>query len=411
MPDPRSDFSDYVVAHRDELRRLAYASCGDWHNADDIVQIALSKLYRAWPRIHRHAAEHAYARRIVLHVAIDESRRPWRRESPVDRHPILSEAAVEPGRADLLEVLGALPAQQHKVVLLRYWLGLSIEETARTLGVTTGTVESQSARGLAKLRPQLIDDDRGARTVGEAQRVIVSDCMAAKGFDYRPGPTSVATGLRAEYGDDVARARRIGLGIAKEYAATRALLRQERASRDQPDYAARLRALRGPRDALVTVQVGGSDGWSVSAPARGCEATALIDLYGSVEAAVVVQQLTDNLVTAPLDRAADDPALDDELQAWSACMQDRGHDVAERDAARGLVYLAYDSLPRGAAVATELEIATDDAECDRRAGYTPARRAVEDVYLTDFWQQNTQLVADATASQARALRNARGTSR
>ena len=58
-------FSAYVAARRATLRRTAYLLCGDWHTAEDLVQIALVKLYVAWPRIHTDGAEDAYARRII----------------------------------------------------------------------------------------------------------------------------------------------------------------------------------------------------------------------------------------------------------------------------------------------------------------------------------------------------------
>lgn len=158
MADRRSDFAEYVAARRPDLRRLAFALCGDWHAADDIVQIALSKLYRAWPRVHRAGAEDAYARRVVLRTAIDESRRAWRRERSTDVPP---DTAISPDHGagvDVLRALATLPPEQHKVVVLRYWLGMSVSETAQTLGVADGTVKSQCSKALTKLRPLLGDD-------------------------------------------------------------------------------------------------------------------------------------------------------------------------------------------------------------------------------------------------------------
>lgn len=156
--DRRSDFSEYVAARRDELRRLAFAATGDWHAADDVVQIALSKLYRAWPRVHKAAAEHAYARKVVLRTAIDESRRPWRRERAT--HHLTEHAPItgDGTSIDIIRALATLPPEQHKVVLLRHWLGMSVAETATTLGIAEGTVKSQCSKALAKLRP-LLDDD------------------------------------------------------------------------------------------------------------------------------------------------------------------------------------------------------------------------------------------------------------
>src|SRR5690349_18968301 len=78
--DRDAAFSAYVAARRTHLRRFAYTLCGDWHKAEDLLQISLTKLYVAWPRVQREAAQDAYARRIILRTNIDEHRRPWRRE-------------------------------------------------------------------------------------------------------------------------------------------------------------------------------------------------------------------------------------------------------------------------------------------------------------------------------------------
>ena len=74
------EFSEFVAARQVHLRRIAYAVCGDWHQADDLLQTSLVKLYVAWPRLHLDGREEAYARQIIVRANIDESRRPWRRE-------------------------------------------------------------------------------------------------------------------------------------------------------------------------------------------------------------------------------------------------------------------------------------------------------------------------------------------
>ncbi len=150
-------FSEFVAARQTHLRRIAYAVCGDWHRAEDLLQTALVKLYVAWPRLHRDGREEAYARTIIVRANIDESRRPWRREqSGLDGH----EAAARAGlpveeRSALFEALQELPVMQRKVVVLRHWLGLSVAETAHELGIGEGTVKSHSSRGLARLQEAL----------------------------------------------------------------------------------------------------------------------------------------------------------------------------------------------------------------------------------------------------------------
>jgi DNA-directed RNA polymerase specialized sigma24 family protein len=65
-------YVEFVTARQTHLRRIAYAICGDWHQADDVLQTALTKLYVAWPRVQRGATEEAYVRRIIVRATIDE---------------------------------------------------------------------------------------------------------------------------------------------------------------------------------------------------------------------------------------------------------------------------------------------------------------------------------------------------
>ena len=155
--DREASYVDFVTARRDHLRRVAYAMCGDWHRADDLVQTALVKLYVAWPRVRRTGSEEAYARTILVRASIDESRRPWRRERPTEAVPDAPAAAplaVEE-RSALLDALHALPPQQRVAVVLRHWLGLSVAEAAKEMRISEGTVKSHTSRGLDALRSVL----------------------------------------------------------------------------------------------------------------------------------------------------------------------------------------------------------------------------------------------------------------
>ena len=166
MTSRDDEFSAFVTARRTHLRRVAYAVCGDWHRADDILQTALLKAYVAWPRIRRRGEEEAYVRRIIVRTTIDEHRRPWRRElvglPEPDRAP---DRSADPGlpledRDALLDALRELPEMQRKTVVLRHWLGLSVEETATELGIATGTVKSHTSRAVQRLEELLASPER-----------------------------------------------------------------------------------------------------------------------------------------------------------------------------------------------------------------------------------------------------------
>lgn len=162
--DRDTAYVEYISARQNHLRRMAYAICGSWHQADDLLQTAFVKLYVAWPRMHKAGAEDAYVRRILVRAHIDESRRPWRRETSglegfdaADPGPEEAEDADE--RHDLVAVLQQLPAMQRKVVVLRHLFDLSIEETARDLEIRPGTVKSHDSRGLTRLQTLLSQPD------------------------------------------------------------------------------------------------------------------------------------------------------------------------------------------------------------------------------------------------------------
>lgn len=153
------EFTAYVEQRRAHLFRAAYLLCGDRHRAEDAVQTALTKLYVAWPRASRAGSIDAYARRTVTNSVVDEYRRPWRRESPaapehLDRAAPTAGATPEDVDA-LWRALTSLPPGQRRVVVLRHYWGLSVEETAADLGISPGTVKSQTSDALARLRDEL----------------------------------------------------------------------------------------------------------------------------------------------------------------------------------------------------------------------------------------------------------------
>jgi RNA polymerase sigma-70 factor (sigma-E family) len=157
------DFVAYYRARADILRNTAYVLCGDWHLAQDLTQLTFAKLYRAWSRIERREVLDQYARQVLLRTFLDERRRPWRREfSTEPASPDLDSAtlAVTDASDDRLVLRAALlrlPKQRRAVLVLRFWADLSVEQVAEILQCPTGTVKSQTSRGLADLRAVLPD--------------------------------------------------------------------------------------------------------------------------------------------------------------------------------------------------------------------------------------------------------------
>jgi len=164
-----AEFTDFVAGSQRALRRAAYLMCGDWHRAEDIVQTALARMYVHWSRVEHREGAGPYARRAVVNAAIDDLRRVWRREHSVAQVPEgAASVGDEPLSAQLdarvAAALRALPPRQRAVIVLRYVEDMDVAQTADILSISSGTVKSQAARGLATLRAEL---SRTAVAVGE----------------------------------------------------------------------------------------------------------------------------------------------------------------------------------------------------------------------------------------------------
>jgi RNA polymerase sigma-70 factor (sigma-E family) len=159
MAADEAGYREYVIHRLDGFRRTAFLLCGDWHQADDLVSIALVKLLRHWRRVSVMEQPDAYVRRVLLRTWLDERRRPWRRERPTEVVPDRPDPARADREAhtDVMAHLAELPPRRRAVLVLRYFCDLSVEQTAAALGITEGTVKSQAARALDTLRARLVD--------------------------------------------------------------------------------------------------------------------------------------------------------------------------------------------------------------------------------------------------------------
>lgn len=138
-------------------RRTAFLLCRDWHLADDLVATVLDKLYRQWHRRDSIRSLDAYVGGMLARAAVDEHRRPWRREhldddATGDDPPVSDGADSAVDRLTLDAYLARLGPRRRAVLVLRFYCDFSVEETAEILGVSAGTVKSQTARGLETLR-------------------------------------------------------------------------------------------------------------------------------------------------------------------------------------------------------------------------------------------------------------------
>jgi len=150
---PPEGFVDFVVARGPALHRTAVLLTRQHASAEDLVQTALAKAWRAWGRIEED--REAYVRRIIVNEFASGWRRRWRGEVPTADLPETAGAGHDDQvtlRASLVCALATLPPRQRAVIVLRFFHDLTEAQTAETLGITVGTVKSQTAKALAALR-------------------------------------------------------------------------------------------------------------------------------------------------------------------------------------------------------------------------------------------------------------------
>ena len=153
-------FEEFAETRGPSLTRLAFLLCGDRHLADDLTQSTLAKAYRKWPRISGLEFPEAYTRRVMVREYAS-----WRRRRAASEiltaNPDGLAATLDTvdDHSDLVvqvdavwRLLGTLPPKQRAVLVLRYYLDQDDHQIAETLGCSTSTVRSNTARALASLR-------------------------------------------------------------------------------------------------------------------------------------------------------------------------------------------------------------------------------------------------------------------
>jgi RNA polymerase sigma-70 factor (sigma-E family) len=161
------EFDSFVRARTPALLRSAYLLTGDRHLAEDLVQSALARTHRAWRRLYDSGNAEAYTRKIMYNLQVSWWRRRRVAESLQDTVPeprpqagFVDDAQQTAVRLTLREALLRLTSRQRAFLVLRYFEDLTEVETAEILGVAVGTVKSQTARALTRLRaaaPELAD--------------------------------------------------------------------------------------------------------------------------------------------------------------------------------------------------------------------------------------------------------------
>jgi RNA polymerase sigma-70 factor (sigma-E family) len=149
-------FEEFVTFRSTRLLRAAYQLTHDWAQAEDLMQTALAKAWRAWPRLRDEADPEPYVRKIMFNTYASWWHRRWNRERPTGEIPEQAQTSSSLGQVDdrdeVWRALGRLPKRQRAVIVLRFFEDMTEAHAAEVLNCSIGTVKSQTSRALATLR-------------------------------------------------------------------------------------------------------------------------------------------------------------------------------------------------------------------------------------------------------------------
>ena len=169
-------FSSLAAVRLPELYRMARLIVRDADAAADAVQEALIRAWRDLPSLREVTSFDAWLRRLLVRACVRASKKDRSRsiiEIPISSTFVASTPDTDRALAvrDQLERgFRQLPDEQRTVVVLRHYVGLSLDETAEAMGVPVGTVQSRHSRALQALRAALDADERVPVHPQEAMR-------------------------------------------------------------------------------------------------------------------------------------------------------------------------------------------------------------------------------------------------
>lgn len=163
MPQGDSWLEEAMARWEVPLLRTCFLLLGDAKLAEDAVQEAFVKAWRAHGRYRGEASEKTWLMRIAVNTCRDMRRGGWMRHvDKAVRLEDLPEPAVpfEPADHELTQAVLGLPQRLRQAVILRFYQGLGVGETAQALGVSRRTVQYRLAKAERMLKRSLegLDD-------------------------------------------------------------------------------------------------------------------------------------------------------------------------------------------------------------------------------------------------------------
>jgi RNA polymerase sigma factor (sigma-70 family) len=151
----KAGFAEFFTASWDPCLRAVAASTGDMTLAEDQTAEAFARAWASWDKVSRHPAPRAWVVRTALNVGASWWHRRSKETALTSHHIAATDSRGTSLDTAVLTALRRLPARQREVIVLRVFLDLDIDTTARQLGIAPGTVRAHQSRAMTALRNEL----------------------------------------------------------------------------------------------------------------------------------------------------------------------------------------------------------------------------------------------------------------
>jgi RNA polymerase sigma-70 factor (ECF subfamily) len=158
VPGGNAAYEKAVNDHFDDLYRFAYWLCRNRWQAEDLVQEALLRAWRAWPTLRDKRAVKAWLFTIV-HREFQRAGSRDRRTEPMSDADEFSFNPDPTQSVDIKRVLGELPEASRAALLMQVLGGFSCSEISDALGASEGAVMTRLSRARQALRRRLEKSD------------------------------------------------------------------------------------------------------------------------------------------------------------------------------------------------------------------------------------------------------------
>jgi RNA polymerase sigma-70 factor (ECF subfamily) len=147
----------YHASYRRLVAQL-YAVTGNRQEAEDVVQEAFMRAMGRWDDVRTYDAPEAWLRTVALNLARSRWRRAVRGAAALVKHGVPhEEPELSPDHVALMDAMRGLPEAQREALVLHHFVGLSVDEVARSVGAPSGTIKARLSRGRAALAGVLAD--------------------------------------------------------------------------------------------------------------------------------------------------------------------------------------------------------------------------------------------------------------